>query len=307
MRADERVEGRAGSRGGLGDPGGAGPEGTRGRPDDREDVHHVLSPIAGAAGDDDERRARGSGHGRRGPIGESATTQEVDADGVARRGRDLVDHHRDGSPAPEDVATRGHGPASVCQAHAEARAGRLPEAIDRRGAQVLGHDEELDVTGRSRCREVPVARVRGGEDDASTLTSTLASSLGQQVPPDHARSGVDRHVPERLVAAPRQPQELERGAAEGGVHRSCLARGRAQAGGAHRVLDVRAPDAKHASGEPAEQCSHDPERAPRQARDGGREETQPERPSRDARRLRAHFFRARFRARFSVPLLRTAP
>jgi hypothetical protein len=99
--ADEAVERAGGGTGRLLDEGGARPHPGD---DDVEHMEAVDAPGRAARDGDDERSPRSGGERRWRAVDERGPPEELDADRVADGERDLVNHHRDGAPAPEGLA-----------------------------------------------------------------------------------------------------------------------------------------------------------------------------------------------------------
>ena len=142
---------------------------------------------------DDEGHARGGGHGGGSAVGRGGTAEELDAGRVARRDGHLVDHHGDRPAAAQHGPRARDGAQRVRELHAEPRPRRLPEAVHPAHAEVLGDHEQLHVLRHGARRQVPVARVRRGDDDAPTLA---------RAPRPTAPASPRRSEPARAPAGP---------------------------------------------------------------------------------------------------------
>ena len=173
MGANEPVEGLRRPEGGIADPARGW---SRGRFEDVEDDDHGPSARVTPAGRDDERDAAGCGERSRCAVDENAAPEELRLDGVSRRGRDLVDHHRDRPSPPQHRSRSPERADRVGKENAPRGPCLLPETVDPGGMEVLGHDEELGVPGDAARGQVPVPGVRGGDDDAAPARPRRAPS-----------------------------------------------------------------------------------------------------------------------------------
>jgi hypothetical protein len=263
MGAHEAIEGPRCRAGGVKHPGPRADRAARASPPSRpsrasrrrvknfEHLKHLAAPLATGGSDDQGHAGRGGQRGRS-PIGRGDAPEKLHRRGVTRRERDLVDHHGDhASPAQHGACAR-EGAVGVGELHAEPRARGLPEGIEPPNVEVLGHHQQLDVL-RDRARsEVPVPRMGGGHDDPPPLPHHVA--------PERARRlvEVDR-APDRGAPGHGHPEKLHRRGPQRRIHRPRLPRRPVDTRGAHRLLDVRAPDAKDAPRQPSEQRAEDAE------------------------------------------------
>jgi hypothetical protein len=168
--ADETVKRARGRYRGRVNPCSPGPSR---RLDDGKDVQNVVASGLSAAGRYDEGRPLARREGCRTAVDQRDSTEKLRSHRASLRRWHLVDHHRDCTTLLQDRSGTLHRAFAGRQEHASARSSFLPESVDPRGAQMLGHDEKRAPPGHGAGREIPVTRVGSRNNDPASTGDCL--------------------------------------------------------------------------------------------------------------------------------------